>query len=68
MVRDVEVLAADLAIPEAVAVLETGRRQIYPVVDGQNQPVGLVPRADALLWMTEGGHLNERLDERISDA
>jgi CIC family chloride channel protein len=50
MVRDVDVLAADLPIPEAVAVLETGRHQIYPVVDEQNRPVGLVSRADALLW------------------
>ena len=68
MVRDVDVLAADFPIPEAVAVLETGRHQIYPVVDEHNRPVGLVSRADALLWKTEGGHLDERLDERISDA
>ncbi|MGE7415199.1 chloride channel protein [Methylobacterium tarhaniae] len=68
MVRAVDTLPGTLPVPEAVAVLETGRHRIYPVVDGAGRPVGLVSRADALLWTTEGGHEGERLDERVSDA
>ena len=68
MVREVDTLAADLCVPEAVAVLEGGRHRVYPVVDDAGRPVGLVSRTDALLWQTEGGHDGERLDERISDA
>ncbi len=68
MVRDVDVLQADLAIPEAVAVLQAGRHRIYPVVDASGRPVGLVSRADALHWKIEGGHDGERLGERVSDA
>jgi len=68
MVHDVDVLQADLAIPEAVAVLQAGRHRIYPVVDASGRPVGLVSRADALRWRIEGGHDDERLGERVSDA
>src|SRR5581483_4411929 len=68
MARDVDTLQADLAVSEAVAVLEAGRHRIYPVVDARRRPVGLVSRADALRWMIEGGHPGERLGERISDA
>jgi CIC family chloride channel protein len=68
MVREVDTLPANTSIPEAVAALSKGRHQYYPVVDLAGRPVGLVSRADALLWKTEGGHGGERLDERISDA
>jgi H+/Cl- antiporter ClcA/predicted transcriptional regulator len=68
MTRDVDVLPADLSIPDAVAALEAGRHRVYPVVDAQNRPVGLVSRADALLWRVEGGHGDEQLGERVSDA
>lgn len=68
MVRKVDTLAADTSIPNAVAALSKGQHQYYPVVDPAGRPVGLVSRADALLWKTEGGHGGERLDERISDA
>jgi len=68
MVRDVDVLNDDLPVPEAVAVLAAGRHRVYPVVDAGGRPVGLVSRADALLWRAEGGHDDERLGERISDA
>ena len=68
MVRQVEVLQADLAIPEAVAVLTAGRHRVYPVVDGVGRPVGLVSRADALRWGVEGGHDRERVGEQVSGA
>ncbi|MET7246860.1 chloride channel protein [Methylobacterium sp. EM32] len=68
MVRGVDTLPGALPVPEAVAVLEAGRHRIYPVLDEAGRPVGLVSRADALLWTTEGGHEGERLDERVSDA
>jgi CIC family chloride channel protein len=68
MVSEVDVLSSDLTIPEAVAVFAAGRHRIYPVVDASGRPVGLVSRADALLWKIEGGHDMETLGERISDA
>jgi CIC family chloride channel protein len=68
MVREVDVLAADLPIVDAIAELEAGRHRVYPVVDAQNRPVGLVSRGDALLWRVEGGHDGELLAERVSDA
>ena len=68
MVRQVEVLQADLAIPEAVAVLTAGRHRVYPVVNGVGRPVGLVSRADALRWGVEGGHDRERVGEQVSGA
>ena len=68
MVRQVEVLQADLAIPEAVAVLTAGRHRVYPVVDGVGRPVGLVSHADALRWGVEGGHDRERVGEQVSGA
>ncbi|MBS0386350.1 MAG: chloride channel protein, partial [Proteobacteria bacterium] len=68
MVRDVEVLSADLSVADAIAVLEAGRHRIYPVVDAEARPVGLVSRGDALRWKMETGASEERLEERISDA
>ena len=68
MTRDVEVLSADLSIPDAVAAVEAGRHRVYPVVDAESRPVGLVSRADALVWRVEGGHGGEQLGERVSDA
>jgi CIC family chloride channel protein len=68
MVRAVDTLSADMSIPDAVAVLAGGLHRVYPVVDGAGRPVGLVSRAEALLWRFEGGHDDERLGERISDA
>lgn len=68
MVREVDVLAADSTIGATIATLETGKHRIYPVVDTTGRPVGLVSRADALLWRIEGGHETELLGERVSDA
>ncbi|WP_340317361.1 chloride channel protein [Rhizorhabdus argentea] len=68
MVRDVETLAADLTVPDAVTILASGRHRIYPVVDSRGRPIGLVSRSDALLWRAEGGHEDECLADRISDA
>jgi len=50
MVREVDILAADLPVPAAIAILAAGRHRIYPVLDAARRPVGLVSRADALLW------------------
>ena len=68
MVRQVDTLAADLSIPAAMAVLQEGRHQVYPVVEASGRLVGLVSRADALAWRVEGGHEDETLAERVSDA
>jgi CIC family chloride channel protein len=68
MIATVDTLPGDLPIEAAVAVLETGAHRIYPVVDAERRPIGLVSRTDALRWKTEGGHAGERLDERVSDA
>jgi CIC family chloride channel protein len=51
-----------------VAVLERGSHRVYPVVDHQGRPVGLVSRADALRWRIEGGHKGEQIVDLISDA
>ena len=68
MVREVDVLAADLSIEAAITELEQGRHRIYPVVDATGRPVGLVSRADALRWRREGSHDSEALGDQISDA
>jgi CIC family chloride channel protein len=56
MVRGAAVLADTLTVREAIAVLEAGTHRVYPVVDSQGRPVGLVSRGDALRWVVEGGH------------
>ena len=68
MVRDVDVLDSGSSVAEAVATLGKGRHRVYPVVDRSRRPVGLVTRADALLWRMEGGHDTEMLEDRVSDA
>ena len=68
MVREVDTLAADLSVEEAIRAVEQGRHRTWPVLDGAGRPVGLVTRGDALTWDMEGGHRGETLGERISDA
>lgn len=68
MVNEVDVLDAALSLPQAVKVIEAGRHHAYPVIDVARRPVGMVSRGDALRWKTEGGHAEECLEERISDA
>lgn len=68
MIHDVDVLTADSTIGEAIITLGTGKHRIYPVVDAKGRPVGLVTRADALLWRVESGHTTSLLGERVSDA
>ncbi|TXM96857.1 chloride channel protein [Methylobacterium sp. WL103] len=68
MVASVDTLGADMPVADAVAAMEAGRHHAYPVVDGENRPVGLVTRGDALLWRTDGCDGSERLGERVSDA
>jgi CBS domain-containing protein len=68
MVKNVDTLPADMSIGEAVAELERGLHRIYPVIDRQGRPVGLVSRADALRWRIEGGHKDEHIADLISDA
>jgi H+/Cl- antiporter ClcA/predicted transcriptional regulator len=67
MVRQVNVLSADLPIAAAVAAIEAARHRIYPVVDAANRPIGLMSRADALRWIVESSDWQERLRERVSD-
>lgn len=68
MVREVEVVPADLGLADVVALLEAGRHRIYPVVDAHARPIGLVSRADALRWRIETRSNDERLEDRITDA
>jgi CBS domain-containing protein len=68
MVREVDTLPAALVAREAIAVMSAGVHRIYPVVDARNRPVGLVSRADALVWAVEGGQGDEPLGELVSDA
>jgi CIC family chloride channel protein len=68
MVRAVDTLAADLPIPDAVAVLQQGRHRVYPIVEASGRLVGMVSRADALAWRIEGGLEAQTLAERASDA
>ncbi len=68
MRHEVETLPANLTIAQALLVFEAGRHRVYPVTDAAGRLVGLVSRAEALLWRREGGHETERLGERVSDA
>jgi CIC family chloride channel protein len=68
MVQAVDTLPADLPIPDAVAVLQQGRHQVYPIVEASGRLVGMVSRADALAWRVEGGLEAQTLAERASDA
>ena len=68
MVQDVDVLSAELPIEAAILALESGQHRIYPVVDGEGRPVGMVSRGDALRWKIEDGDTDEVLGERVSDA
>ena len=68
MIAPAEALRADMPVPEAIKVLEAGLYRVYPVVDAQRRPVGLVSRAHALSWKLDGGHPGETLGERVSDA
>jgi H+/Cl- antiporter ClcA len=67
MTRPVETFGEDLPIRDAIAALESGRHRAYPVVDAAGRPIGLVSRADALLWRA-AGVTEGRLGERVSDA
>jgi CIC family chloride channel protein len=64
MVQAVDTLPADLPIPDAVAVLQQGRHQVYPIVEASGRLVGMVSRADALAWRVEGGLEAQTLAER----
>ena len=68
MRHEVETLPATLSVAEALAVLETGRHRVYPVVNAAGHPVGLVSRSEALRWRSEGIDAGERLGDRVSDA
>ncbi len=73
MARNVDVLQADLSVGRATQILEAGRHRFYPVVDGDNRPVGFVSRADALRWLREitlvdGRQPDGTVGERVSDA
>ena len=49
MVKTVDTLPAGMSIAEAVAVLESGRHRVYPVIDpASGRLVGLITRKDLL--------------------
>jgi CBS domain-containing protein len=58
MVKAVDSLPASMPVDEAVAFFTTTepRHKSYPVVDEDNNVVGMVTRADILRWTVEGGH------------
>ena len=68
MAREVDRLAADLPLADAVHVLEQGRHRVYPIVDEGGRPIGLASRADALAWQNEDIDVSETVGERVSDA
>ena len=68
MAREVDRVAADLPVAEAMHVLEQGRHRTYPIVDGHDRPVGMASRADALAWQREDLSPSETVGERASDA
>jgi CBS domain-containing protein len=69
MVREVDTLPAEMGVKEAVAVFtgEGPRHKSYPVIDRERRLVGMVARADALRWMTEGAPAGETLFDAASD-
>ncbi|MBN8110599.1 CBS domain-containing protein, partial [Vibrio vulnificus] len=66
MVREVDVLDAATGVVEAVAAMEAGRHQAFPVVDDARHPVGLASRGQALHWTLEGGHGADRLGALVA--
>ncbi|HVX80503.1 MAG TPA: chloride channel protein [Devosiaceae bacterium] len=69
MVANVDTLPATMSVDDAVAFFEADepRHKSYPIVDGVGRLVGLVARADALRWRTEGGHGASTLYDMASD-
>ncbi|ODA66157.1 H(+)/Cl(-) exchange transporter ClcA [Methyloligella halotolerans] len=64
-----DILSAKMPINEAVRFFEIeASHRSYPVVDGQGIPIGLVSRADALLWQQNGGCDVTTLGEKLSDC
>jgi H+/Cl- antiporter ClcA/predicted transcriptional regulator len=66
MTRDVDTLDAESGVAEAVAAMEAGRHQAYPVLDAARRPVGLATSGQALHWTLEGGHGAERLGAQMT--
>ncbi|MDQ0470282.1 chloride channel protein [Labrys wisconsinensis] len=70
MVREVDVLGAEITVGDAVAFFTAAehRHKSYPVVDAGRQVVGMVSRADILAWTVddrmEGLPLGEALEGR----
>ncbi|MDR3490050.1 MAG: chloride channel protein [Bradyrhizobium sp.] len=69
MVREVDILPADMPIDEAVAFFSSAarRHKSYPLIDASGQVAGMVARADVLRWRAESPHDGETLFDRISD-
>ena len=70
MVTQVDTLAADMPVDEAVDFFCAGehRHRSYPVVETDGRLVGLVSRADALRWQSQEGHPGQTLNDVVSDA
>lgn len=67
MVGAVEILSADMTVPEAIAAIEQGDHRTYPVVDAENRPIAVVSGKDALHWKMTPGADTERLSDRLAD-
>ncbi|GGF77457.1 chloride channel protein [Azorhizobium oxalatiphilum] len=72
MVGEVDTLPADWSVGAALDhfMAEGHRHKSYPVVSQDRQVLGMVSRADVLLWLREGEGLDRAtpLAERIDDA
>lgn len=68
MTREVDRLSADLPVTDAMHILKRGLHRIYPIVDPQGRPVGMVSRADAPARQGEDLPTGETVGGRASDG
>ncbi|AMB43688.1 CBS domain-containing protein [Methylobacterium sp. AMS5] len=62
--REVDVLDARAHLADAIAAMEAGRHQAYPVLDAARRPVGLATRGQGPHLALDGGRGEERLGRR----
>jgi H+/Cl- antiporter ClcA/CBS domain-containing protein len=67
MVRDVDTLAAEMSVDEALSKFSGEGRRSYPLIDADGRVAGMVARADLLRWSAEGMHEDQTLFDRVSD-
>jgi CBS domain-containing protein len=70
MVTEVDVLAADMLIDDAVAYFSASepRHKAYPIVDRDRRVLGMASRSDVLRWRTEAAHTGVTLYDAASDT